>query len=137
MRLRALILLFALPARAAAQDSSVVLWTRETVHSATLKGDRQIYVATPNGYRNDATRRYPVLVILDAEDTPQFNLALANVAFLADRGAIPQLIVVGIPNGSDRSHDLTPPATGNSAREFPTAGGGHSYDNAALRAFRL
>lgn len=127
MRLRTLILLFALPARAAAQDSSVVLWTRETVHSAALKEDRPIYVAKPDGYRNDTTRRYPVLVILDADDTPQFNLALANVAFLASRAAIPPLIVVGIPNGNDRTHDLTPPATGNSAREFPTAGGAERF----------
>src|SRR6185295_582447 len=59
----------------------------------------------------------------DAEDRPQFNLAVANIAFLASRRAIPPLIVVGIPNGKDRTHDLTPAATGPNAQRFPTAGG--------------
>jgi predicted esterase len=45
------------------------------------------------------------------------------VAFLANRGAIPNLIVVGIANGSDRTHDMTPAATGARAKNFPTAGG--------------
>ena len=75
-----------------------------------LNEERAIYVATPDGYRT-GLRRYPVLVILDADDKPQFNLAIANVAFLASRSAIPNLIVVGITNGKDRTHDLTPIAT--------------------------
>ena len=79
-------------------------------------------MATPEGYRSEA-KRYPVLVLLDAEDRFQFNLALANVAFLANRGAIPALIVVGIANGKDRTRDMTPVATGARAKNFPSAGG--------------
>ncbi|HCG02269.1 MAG TPA: hypothetical protein DEV93_17210, partial [Chloroflexi bacterium] len=92
---------------AAAQDSTITLWTREVLNSKRLNEQRTIYVATPEGYRT-GTNRYPVLVILDADDRPQFNLAIANVAFLASRGAIPSLIVVGITNGKDRTHDMTP-----------------------------
>ena len=123
MRKRTICLLlcvFAAPA--AAQDSTITLWTREVLSSTKLKEQRTIYVATPEGYRA-ATNRYPVLVLLDAEDRPQFNLALANVAFLADRGAIPKMIVVGIANGKDRTHDMTPVATGARAKNTPTAGG--------------
>jgi predicted alpha/beta superfamily hydrolase len=83
-------------------------------------------VATPDGYA-ESKDRYPVLVLLDADDRPQFNLALANVAFLANRGAIPPLIVVGIPNGKDRTHDLTPAANAAHARDFPTAGGAGTF----------
>jgi predicted alpha/beta superfamily hydrolase len=64
-----------------------------------------------------------VLVILDAEDRQQFTAAVANVAFLASRGATPELIVVGVTNGKDRTHDLTPVATGATAKQFATAGG--------------
>jgi predicted alpha/beta superfamily hydrolase len=119
---RTLLLLCVLASPAAAQDTTVTLWTRETLSSSKLKEQRTIYVATPDGYRT-STERYPVLVILDANDRPQFNLAIANVAFLSSRNAIPNLIVVGIVNGKDRTHDLTPIATGQNAKDFPTAGG--------------
>ena len=122
MRKRTLFLLCLLASPAAAQDSKITLWTREVVNSAKLREQRSIYVATPDSYRT-GNNRYGVLVILDAEDRPQFNLAVANVAFLASRGAIPGLIVVGIPNGKDRTHDLTPAANGANAKNFPTAGG--------------
>ena len=123
MRKRTICLLlcvFAAPA--AAQDSPITLWKREVLNSAKLKEQRAIYVTTPEGYQA-GTSRYPVLVLLDAEDRAQFNLAVANVAFLADRGAIPKMIVVGIANGKDRTHDMTPVATSGRAKNFATAGG--------------
>jgi uncharacterized protein len=128
MQLRALsfLLLLASPSAATAQDATVKLWTREVVNSAKLDGPREILVATPAGY-NESKDRYPVLVLLDADDRPQFNLAIANVAFLASRRAIPPLIVVGIPNGQDRTHDLTPAAIGLNAKNFPTAGGAGTF----------
>ncbi|MFN2636990.1 MAG: alpha/beta hydrolase-fold protein [Gemmatimonadaceae bacterium] len=121
-----LFLFAALSSTAAAQDTAVTLWTREVINSTRLGEERPIFVATPQGYRA-GTARYPVLLILDASDRPQFNLAIANVAFLASRGAIPELIVVGIPNGKDRTHDLTPVATGTTARNMPTAGGAERF----------
>ena len=126
MRVRAFLLLSLLAPPAAAQDSTITLWRREVLNSSKLNEQRSIYVATPEGYRA-GTNRYPVLVLLDADDRPQFNLALANVAFLASRGAIPNLIVVGIPNGKDRTHDLTPAAAGALAKNFPTAGGAATF----------
>jgi predicted alpha/beta superfamily hydrolase len=129
MRLRAVMLTLMLASPALAQDGTMTLWTRETLHSSKLNEDRSIYVATPNGYARQATKRYPILVILDADDLPQFNLAIANVAFLANRGTIPPLIVVGIPNGKDRTHDMTPPARENTAKDFPTAGGSAAFED--------
>ena len=102
MRQSMLLLLVVLASPVAAQDTTVTLWTREVVKSAKLNEERAIYVATPVRYSAE-TIRYPVLVILDADDKPQFNLALANVAFLASRDAIPRMIVVGITNGKDRT----------------------------------
>ena len=123
MRRRSLcLLLCVLASPASAQDSTITLWRREILNSRKLGEARTIFVATPDGYQL-GTARYPVLVLLDADDRAQFNLALANVAFLADRGAIPKMIVVGIANGRDRTHDMTPVATGARARNFPTAGG--------------
>ena len=123
-----LFLLCVLASPAVAQDSTITLWTREVLNSSKLNEQRTIYVATPDGYRT-GTKRYPVLVILDADDRPQFNLALANTAFLANRGAIPSLIVVGITNGKDRTHDMTPMTGPAHAKDFPTAGGAAAFSN--------
>src|SRR5438270_10391583 len=109
-----------------AQDTTARLSTREDFNSAKLKESRTILIATPEEY-GMSTERYPVLVLLDAEDQPQFRLAIANMAFLASRRAIPPLIVVGIANGKDRTHDLTPPATGANAKKFPSAGGADAF----------
>jgi len=126
MRLRPVIFLAVFSSALSAQDSTIKLWTREPIHSAILNQDRVIYVSTPDGYEN-GKNKFPVLVILDADDQPQFRLAVANVGFLASRGTIPQMIVVGIPNGKDRTHDLTPPAMGSGAQNFPTAGGASKF----------
>jgi len=108
---------------AAQQNTS---WITETLHSKTL-GDRTIYVALPDGYA-DGTRRFPVLVCLDANDTTMFRLWIAQAAYVADNDrGVPPAIVVGIVNGSDRLHDMTPKPVGSSIAEFPNGGGADAF----------
>jgi predicted alpha/beta superfamily hydrolase len=64
-----------------------------------------------------------VLIFPDAEETGQFRAALANVQFLIDRRLIPPMIVVGVPFLKNRSHELSPRATGSTAKNYPNAGG--------------
>lgn len=111
---------------AAAQNAGAS-WAPDVITSKKLHAVRPVYVITPENYAQ-SKERYPVLLLLDATDGTQFQLALANVAFLANRGAIPPLIVVGIPNGSDRTHDMTPAPTGKTAIDFPTAGGASAFE---------
>src|SRR5688572_12918959 len=122
---RTIIALLALATTAQAQDTTLVPWGREVLTSAKLNEQRTLLVATPNGYQA-GRERYPVLVLLDADDRAQLDLAVANVRFLASRQAIPPLIVVGVVNGKDRTRDMTPPANGGTAKNFPTAGGASS-----------
>lgn len=124
--LRVLVCLLILPVALRAQASASSPWLKETFKSAKLGEDRTIYVATPANY-NGTGQRYPVLVLLDANDEPQWAAAVANVAFLSNRGAIPDLIMVGVTNGKDRTHDMTPAATGTTAKNFPTAGGSRAF----------
>jgi uncharacterized protein len=107
-------------------------WASLTIPPATLAETRTIYVATPAGYSNPM-HRFPVLVLLDADDQDQFNAAVANLRFLAGRGAIPELILVGIVNGKDRGHDLSPVATGATLKQSPTAGGAKTFVDFVLR----
>ncbi len=119
------LLLVALPAEA--QDSTATLWTKHSIKSDKLREERDLYVALPNGYASAPLQSYAVLILLDANDAAQFNAAIGNMRFLANNGAIPGLILVGIPNGKDRMRDLTPPATGKTAKDFPTAGGADAF----------
>ena len=109
-----------------AQTASKPPWATLTIKPATLAETRTVYVATPAAY-GDERRRFPVLVLLDAEDGDQFSAAVANLRYLAGRAAIPELILVGIVNGKDRGHDLSPPATGTTAKQRPTAGGASKF----------
>ena len=128
MFLTRLLLLAALCTTApmSAQGTPAPPWATLTIKSATLADTRTIYVATPAGYGN-ARRRFPVLVLLDADDHDQFSAAVANLRFLAGRAAIPELILVGIVNGKDRGHDLSPVATGTNAMRSPNAGGASKF----------
>ena len=82
MRLPSLILVAILSAPLAGQDGTIKLWTREPIRSAKLNEDRSILVSTPAGYEH-GTDRFPVLVILDADESTQFQLAIAIVEFLS------------------------------------------------------
>lgn len=117
------LLLLASPALA---QTPTLTWTTDSIRSTRLGETRALYIAMPADY-NLTKDRYPVLVLLDANDQPQFTAAVANVQFLASRNAIPGLIIVGVPNGKDRTHDMTPPATGATAKTFPTAGGADAF----------
>ena len=101
-------------------------WITDTVHSKAL-GDRTIYVALPDAYAT-ATTRFPVLICLDGNDTPMFRLWIAQAAYVADNDrGVPPVIVVGIANGPDRLHDMTPKPVGSSVAQFKTGGGADAF----------
>lgn len=113
-------------AQTPAPIAAPVPWTEIAIKSSKLADDRKIFVAIPDGYQG-TPRAFAVLILLDADDAPQFGAAIANIRFLTSRRAIQPLIIVGVPNGKDRTHDLTPAATGPNAKQFPTAGGADRF----------
>jgi len=124
-------LLLPVPSDAAAQQSAAP-WITETLHSRTL-GERTIYVALPDEYV-EGTRRYPVLICLDANDTPMFRLWIAQAAYMADNdGGVPPVIVVGIVSGETRIHDMTPTPVGSSIAQFKTGGGADAFRDFILK----
>jgi len=96
--------------------------TRVHVPSKAFAMTRDVYIWIPNT-ESPTAARYPVLVFPDAEEYGQFRAALANVQFLIDRRLIPPMIVAGVPFVKDRRHELSPPATGSTAKLYPKAGG--------------
>jgi hypothetical protein len=82
---------------------------QHTLPSAVLEEDRAFQVHLPESYLRDPGRRYPVIYVLDGSS--QDLHTATSAAFLARSGAIPEVIVVGIPNvsGPGRQRDYTPP----------------------------
>src|SRR5579863_1572172 len=92
-------------AQAPLRDTLIAV-THTRVRSAALGQTRDVFVWLPDA--DASVRRYPVLVMLDAQDRNNFRSLLANVRFLIDRKVIPPIMVVGVPFGASREHDLTP-----------------------------
>lgn len=120
--LAAVLLSFAAPLRA--QSPGPALWQRDSIHSAVLHASRYFRVATPPNYDDNvsARERYPVLVVLDAEDDLFFSATVAAVRAWSAFGPprIPRMIVVGVEN-ADRFADMTTPAFAR-AIQNPRAG---------------
>ena len=79
-----------------------------TVVSQALGESRRINVFVPAGYRASTTLRLPVLYMPDGGIDEDFPHVVRTVDSLAAAGAIPAVIVVGIPN-TQRRRDLTGP----------------------------
>lgn len=100
---------FTLAMVSCAHGQTLTIGTSQTLRSSVLAEDRTLMVSLPNGYE-DSKQRYPVLVVLDAEW--RFRFLASAVETMADAGAIPDMIVVGIVN-AQRDRDLTPAFDGH------------------------
>src|SRR5579862_3681774 len=94
-------------AQPAPERATLIAVTRARVRSAALGETRDVFVWLPDADAGPASR-YPVLVMMDAQDQNNFRSLLANVRFLIDRKVIPPMMVIGVPFGASREHDLTP-----------------------------
>jgi predicted alpha/beta superfamily hydrolase len=102
------VLIVSCPSKNWAQ-TDVVIGKEFTLRSDILKEVRSYFVRLPASYENDefyANKRYPVLVLLDA-DTHFFPVSGLIHSLSVNDEQIPEMIVVGIRN-INRSRDLTP-----------------------------
>lgn len=102
--------LLLLSCAASAQDSQdIVLGKRFLFHSDILGQDRPLLVYLPPSYADEASRRFPVLVLLDGG--AHFNDVTGIVHHLSSRNSavlrMPETIIVALPNVR-RTHSLTP-----------------------------
>jgi predicted alpha/beta superfamily hydrolase len=121
--LGALMALSSLAVSAATQVSEpVVIGEKFQIESKVLAETRTYVVHTPDYYKKGIDT-YPVLVLLDAENS--FDYASAAVHLLSADGRIPAMIVVGI-NNTYRFRDMTPskPASGFGGTLFTGSAGG-------------
>lgn len=125
----ALTVSFAVPiqAQTAATATSIPITVGDaySIRSTVLNENRRIMIHLPAGYEG-SEQIYPVLYLLDPED--HFVHVSGAVDFLASRGRIPPMIVVGVAN-TRRDRDLTPAANITTYREdLPALGRTLSMD---------
>ena len=108
------VLLAGLPALARAQKADygkIIMGTRDSMWSPTLKEHRKFQVYTPRSYTdtNYAPAKYPVLYLLDGDAHFHSVTGLVQILGTGVNGTyvVPEMIVVAIPN-TDRTRDMTP-----------------------------
>jgi predicted alpha/beta superfamily hydrolase len=104
----------------------IVIGKSYSIQSKVLGDTRRLNVYLPPDY-SDASRRFPVLVLLDGGEAEDFHHITGLAQVTAFNGAVEELIVVGI-EGVDRKHDLTSPSSDpEDVKLDPTSGGGAAY----------
>jgi len=101
-----------------------------TLDSAAIGEERPINIYTPDAYYVDGLAHFPVLYMPDGGLHEDFPHIVATIESLIAEGAIPPMLVVGIPN-TVRRRDLTGPTTVAQDRTIAPVVGG----SAAFRTF--
>ena len=76
----------------------------DSVYSETLKEQREIYIQFPAYFNPESNIKYPVVYVLDGD---VLLPTVANVLGYYSGGFTPDMIIVGISNGNNRTRDLT------------------------------
>jgi uncharacterized protein len=117
------------------QSGKIEIGVIDSLYSTTLGENRQLWVhvpAQPKGYEIFASKRYPVLYLLDGDW--HFQSVTGMLHFLSSEnsvGIIPEMIVVAIVN-TNRTRDFTPTNStkdwnGNEQRYLKYSGGGKNF----------
>ena len=88
---------------------SVNLGSRYTIKSEQLGEDRQYLVSLPQSYQQDdfyQNKRYPVLILLDADNNFRFASTMIGFMSAAETEQIPEMITVAVVN-TNRTRDMT------------------------------
>ena len=76
----------------------------DSLYSQTLHEYRKIYIQLPASYNPDKKQEYPVVYVLDGE---VFLPTVSDVQNYYSGGFTPEMVLVGISNGKNRTRDLT------------------------------
>ncbi|MEL6255925.1 MAG: alpha/beta hydrolase-fold protein [Bacteroidota bacterium] len=115
-------LIFSLPAQ---EGKDINIGKSYVLKSEILKEERPFSVYLPAGY-SPTGNPTPVMYLLDGDY--HFHHTTGVVHFLSTQGRMPEMIVVAIPNTTDRTRDLTPEIIKDdqAKKNFPTGGKANS-----------
>lgn len=81
----------------------IVIGETLSLFSETLNENRDIFISLPSNYERNI-HAYPVIIVFDAEYL--FEITNSIVKIKASRNEMPESIVIGIPNRSDKRYDM-------------------------------
>ena len=93
----------------------------EIFHSKVLNEERTILVHLPDDYKS-SSKKYPVLYVLDAEDTQRYIQGIMAITYYSGARRLPKMIVVGILN-TNRTRDITP----KKVLQYENSGSGDTF----------
>lgn len=106
----------------ARQDGEdIIIGKYRKLYSKILNEERTLLIRLPDGYE-ETQERYPVLILMDADNHEYFMYLASTAGVLANFGRMPHMIVVGIAN-TDRTRDMLPV----NVKELPTSGGADNF----------
>jgi predicted alpha/beta superfamily hydrolase len=76
----------------------------DSLYSDILNESREIYIHLPESYDKNSSRKYPVIYVLDGEVILK---AAATVYDFYWGGYMPEMLIIGISNHTNRTRDLT------------------------------
>jgi predicted alpha/beta superfamily hydrolase len=86
-------------------SNSLIVGKIDSIQSQALNETRKIWIHLPENYIDDRRKRYPIALILDAEE--HFYPAMGVIHHLSRNSISPEMILVGVTN-TDRVRDFTP-----------------------------
>lgn len=104
------------------EGKDIVIGQSYSLNSNILDEERPYLVYLPDDYDENGD---PISVMYLLDGDGHFHHTTGIVSFLKNQGRIPNMMVVAIPNTSDRTRDLTPPIEVDmkAAENMTTAGG--------------
>jgi predicted alpha/beta superfamily hydrolase len=94
------------------------------LYSKTLKEHRKFWVHLPEGAASDKTKKYPLLVVLDGHSQ---LLKIRAIMEQLEGTKVPEMIIIGLDNDSNRLRDLTPTKPHNPSPAAPKPGEGAKF----------
>lgn len=96
----------------------------DSLYSKTLDEYRKIWVHVPESVTSDKNKKYPVLIVLDGDTQ---LLKIRAILQQLERVKVPEMIIIGVDNNTNRLRDLTPTKPHNPSPASPLPGGGEKF----------
>ena len=94
------------------------------LHSEIMDEYRSFWVHVPESAASDKNKKYPVLVVLDGHNQ---LLKIRAIMEQLEGTKLPEMIIVGVDNNSNRLRDLTPTKPHNPSPAVPKPGEGEKF----------
>ena len=96
----------------------------DSLYSKTLNESRKIWVQVPESVTSNKDKKYPVLIVLDGDTQ---LLKIRAILQQLEGVKVPEMIIVGVDNSTNRLRDLTPTKPHNPTPASPVPGGGEKF----------